>query len=142
MLSSNRLRTNSIGAHMYRSRPGGRKYRRTGAKSACFRFLQFGIAWCKVRSSSYWSQSSRRTSNRDRLDIVPRGQLMKRNAASTVGFEHHLQQMQHVRIIHPPCHLGQEPIMSDIVKVATQIDVYDTCFLLNNCSGHSVDRFM
>src|SRR5665811_1748673 len=32
--------------------------------------------------------------------------------------------------------------MSDIVKVATQIDVYDTCFLLNNCSGHSVDRFM
>src|SRR5450759_3420870 len=79
MLSSNRLRTNSIGAHMYHSRPEGRKYRRTGAKSACFRFLQFGIAWCKVRSSSYWSQSSRRTSNRDRLDIVPRGQLMKRS---------------------------------------------------------------
>ena len=32
--------------------------------------------------------------------------------------------------------------MSDIVKVAAQIDVYDTCFLLNNCSGHPFDRFM
>ena len=50
--------------------------------------------------------------------------------------------MQHVRIIHPLCYLGQEPIMSDVVKVAAQIDVYDTCFLLNNCSGYPVDRFM
>ena len=32
--------------------------------------------------------------------------------------------------------------MSDIVKIAAQIDVYDTCLLLNNCSGHPVDRFM
>src|SRR5271169_4150681 len=32
--------------------------------------------------------------------------------------------------------------MSDVVKVAAQIDVYDTCFLLSNCSGHQVDRFM
>jgi hypothetical protein len=32
--------------------------------------------------------------------------------------------------------------MSDIVKVAAQIDVYDTCFLLNNYSGHPLDRFM
>ena len=59
-----------------------------------------------------------------------------------VGLEHQFQQMQHVRIIHPLCYLGQEPIMSDIVKVAAQIDVYDTCFLLNNCSSHPVDRFM
>src|SRR5579863_454563 len=50
--------------------------------------------------------------------------------------------MQHVRIIHPPCYFGQEPIMSDVVKVAAQIDVYDTCFLLTNCSGHPFDRFM
>ena len=50
-----------------------------GAKSACFRFLPSGIAWCKVRSSSYWSRSSRQTSNRDRLDIVASGQLMKQS---------------------------------------------------------------
>src|SRR5450759_462058 len=50
--------------------------------------------------------------------------------------------MQHVRIIHPPCYFGQEPIMSDIVKVAAQVDVYDTCFPLTNCSGHPVDCFM
>ena len=60
----------------------------------------------------------------------------------TVGFEHQLQQMHHVRIIHPSCHLGQEPIMPNIVKVAAQIDVYDTCLLLNNCLGHPVHRFM
>ena len=35
--------------------------------------------WCKGRSSSYWSRSSRPTSNRVRLDIVPSGQLMKRS---------------------------------------------------------------
>jgi len=34
--------------------------------------------WYKERSSSYWSLSSRQTSNRDRLDIVPSGQLMTR----------------------------------------------------------------
>jgi len=48
-------------------------------KSAYFRFLQSGIAWYKGRSSSYWSRSSRQTSNRDRLDIVPSGQRMKRS---------------------------------------------------------------
>ena len=34
----------------------------------------------------------------------------------TVGFEHQLQQMQHVRIIHPSCHLGQEPITGRLVR--------------------------
>ena len=50
-----------------------------GARSASFRFRRFEIGWCKVRSSSYWSRSLRQTSNRDRLDIVPSGQLMKRS---------------------------------------------------------------
>jgi len=39
-----------------------------------------------------------------------------RDATSTVGLEHQLQQMQHVRVIHPLCYFGQEPIMSDVVK--------------------------
>src|SRR6266436_9447229 len=56
---------------MCRCRLGSRKYRRTGAKSAFFRFRRFGIGWCKGRSSSYLSRSSRQTSNRDRLDVVP-----------------------------------------------------------------------
>src|SRR5262245_11061146 len=63
---------------MCHCRLGSRKYRRTGAKSASFRFRRSGIGWFKVRSSSYWSRSSRQTSNRDRLDIVPSGQLMTR----------------------------------------------------------------
>ena len=36
--------------------------------------------WYKERSSSYWSLSSRQTSNRDRLDIVPSGQHMMRSS--------------------------------------------------------------
>jgi hypothetical protein len=64
-----------------------------------------------------------------------------RDATLTVGLEHQLQQMQHVRMIHPSCcHLGQQPIMSDIVKIAAQIDVYDTCLLLNNCSDQPSRR--
>ena len=52
---------------------------RRGQSPRAFDFLRSGIAWCKVRSSSYWNRSSRQTSNRDRLDIVPSGQLMKRS---------------------------------------------------------------
>src|SRR5262245_14533496 len=39
------------------------------------------IGWCKGRSSSSWSRSSRPTSNRDHLDTDPRRQLMKRSTA-------------------------------------------------------------
>ena len=53
-----------------------------GAKSAFFRYRRSGIGWCKVRSSSYSNLSSRRTSNRDRLDIGPSGQLMTRSSGS------------------------------------------------------------
>src|SRR6516162_6849759 len=49
-----------------------------GGKVRVLSIPRFGIGWCKVRSSPYWSRSSRQTSNRDRLDIVPSGQLMAR----------------------------------------------------------------
>src|ERR1700751_4586919 len=65
-----------------------------------------------------------------------------RNATLTVGFEHDLQQAHHVCIIHPSCHLGQQTIMSNVVKIAAQVDVYDACLVLNNRSGYPVDRFM
>ena len=57
---------------------GSRKSRRMGARSASFQFLRSATGWCRVRSSSYWNRSSRRTSNRGRLDIDRNGQLMKR----------------------------------------------------------------
>ena len=65
-----------------------------------------------------------------------------RNAASTVGFQHDLQQSHHVWVIHPACHLGQQPVVPDVVKIAAQVDVYDACLVLNDGSGHPVDRFM
>jgi hypothetical protein len=39
-----------------------------------------------------------------------------RDAASTIGVEHDLQQSHHVRIIDSPCHLSQQPVVPDIVK--------------------------
>ena len=39
-----------------------------------------------------------------------------RNALPAVGFEHHVQQVHHVGVINPPRHLGQQPVMPDIVK--------------------------
>ncbi len=90
-----------------------------------FRLLQHAVNLGEVEIAKQW-----------------RNHPALRDATSTVGLEHQLQQMQHVRIIHPLCYFGQEPIMSDVVKVAAQINVYDTCFLLNNCSGHPVDCFM
>src|SRR5271167_818016 len=59
--------------------PGSRRSRRTGAKFASFQFRRSGTEWCKVRSSSYSSLSSRRISNRDRSDIGPDGQHMTRS---------------------------------------------------------------
>ena len=65
-----------------------------------------------------------------------------RNAPFAVGFEHHLQQVHHVAIVHPLGHLRQQPIMPDIVEIAAQIDVDDVCLVLNDRSRHAVDRFM
>ena len=65
-----------------------------------------------------------------------------RNAASTVGFEHDLQQAHHVCIIYSSCHLGQQPVVPNIVKIAAQVDVYDVCLALKDGSRHAIDRFM
>ena len=65
-----------------------------------------------------------------------------RDAASTVGFQHDLQQVHHVWVIHPACYLGQQPVVPDVVKIAAQVDVYDARLVLNNCLRHPVDRFM
>ena len=65
-----------------------------------------------------------------------------RDAASTVGFQHDLQQAHHVVVIHSLRHLGQQPVMPDIVKITAQVDIDNACLVLNDCSGHSVDRFM
>src|SRR5229473_1876883 len=51
-----------------------------GAKSVSSRYQRSATEWCKARSSSYSSLSSRRISDRDRLDIVPSGQHMMRSS--------------------------------------------------------------
>src|SRR5208337_2796846 len=65
-----------------------------------------------------------------------------RNALFAVGFEHHLQQVHHVAIVHPLGHLRQQPIVPDIVEIAAQVDVDDACFVLNDRASHAVHRFM
>ena len=65
-----------------------------------------------------------------------------RNAASTVGFQHDLQQVHHVWVIYPACHLGQQPVVPDIVKIGSQVEVEDACLPLDNCLSYSLDRVM
>src|ERR1700694_3608804 len=50
-----------------------------------------------------------------------------RDASATVGYQHDLQQVHHVCVIHPARHLGQQPVVPDVVKIAAQVDVYDAC---------------
>src|SRR5262245_55466531 len=65
-----------------------------------------------------------------------------RNAISTVGFQHNLQQVQHVIIVDSFRYLAQQSVVPNVVKVAPQINVYDACLLLNDGLRHAVDRFM
>src|SRR5208283_293430 len=65
-----------------------------------------------------------------------------RNALFSVGFEHDLQQMHDVGIVHALTYFRQQPIVPDIVEVAAQVDVYHACLLLNDRSRHTVYRFM
>src|SRR5215475_2109889 len=65
-----------------------------------------------------------------------------RDATSTVGFQHDLQQVHHVVVVDSLCNLCQQTVVPNVVKVAPQIDVYDACLLLNDRLCHSVDRFM
>ena len=39
-----------------------------------------------------------------------------RDAVSTVGFQHELQQVHHVIVIDSLCHLGQQPVVPNVVK--------------------------
>jgi len=58
---------------------GGEEYRKTEARrSASCRYRLSATAWSRVRSSSSWSRSLRRTSNRGRMDIDQSGQHMER----------------------------------------------------------------
>ena len=49
-----------------------------GGKVRVLSILRSATGWRRVRSSSYWNRSSRRTSNRGRSDTDRNGQLMKR----------------------------------------------------------------
>src|SRR6516225_3100007 len=74
------LRDELIGRTYQPLPPRKQEIPKDGAKSASFRFRRSATEWCKARSSSSSSLSSRRISNRDRLDIDPSGQHMMRSS--------------------------------------------------------------
>src|SRR6266481_5642913 len=65
-----------------------------------------------------------------------------RDAASTIGFQHDLQQVHYIIVIDSFRHFGQQSVVPNVVKIAPKIDIYDACLVLNDCLGHSVDRLM
>src|SRR5262249_9268218 len=64
------------------------------------------------------------------------------NATSAVGLQHNFQQVHHVIIVDSLCHLGQQTVMPNVVKVAFQVEIYDACLVPNDRLGHTLDRFM
>ena len=97
------------------------------AKSASFQFLRSATGWCKVRSSSSWSRSSRPTSNRARLDIVPSGQLMKRSTGWPKAIVQHK-----TRVIDIDLRSYFDNVRHDrlLAKVARRVDDADVMHLL------------
>ena len=68
-------------ARTYKPLPARRQeIPKDGGKVRVLSIRRSGTGWCKARSSSYSNLSSRRISNRDRLDIGPSGQHMTRSS--------------------------------------------------------------
>src|ERR1700756_4327866 len=62
-----------------------------------------------------------------------------RNTLLARGLEHKFQQMHDVLVVHPLSHFLQQPVMPDIVKVGSQIQVEDPRLPLSYCFRHSLD---
>src|SRR6516165_1058760 len=50
--------------------------------------------------------------------------------------------MHDVRVVNPPRHFLQQPVMPDIVKVGPQVKVENPRLPLDNCFGHALDGAM
>src|SRR5262245_42741862 len=64
------------------------------------------------------------------------------NTAATIRFQHDLQQVHHVVIVDALRHLGQQQVMPNVVKIASQIEIYDACLALNDRLGYAANRFV
>src|SRR3977135_1546991 len=72
---------NELTEHTYQPLPARRQeIPKDGGKVRVLSIPAIRDRWCKVRSSSSSNLSSRRISNRDRLDIGPSGQHMTRSS--------------------------------------------------------------
>src|SRR5439155_648822 len=58
---------------------GASKFPKRAGRSACWGFRRFETEWCKGRSNSSWSRSSRRTSTRGRSGTDRSGQRSRRS---------------------------------------------------------------
>ena len=97
------------------------------ARSASFRFLRSATGWCRVRSSSYWNRSSRRTSNRGRsdtdrkrtaheaVDRVARAIVQRKTRVIDIDLRSYFDNVRHDRLL---------------AKVAQRVDDADVMHLL------------
>src|SRR5258708_6044741 len=96
---------------MCRCRLGSRKYRRTGAKSAFFRFRRFGIGWCKGRSSSIlepifeadfqpgsFGYRPKRTAH-DAVDRVARAIVQQKTRIIDIDLRSYFDNVRHDRLL-------------------------------------------
>ena len=64
------------------------------------------------------------------------------NALLARSLQHNLQKVHDVRVVDPPRHFRQQPVVPNIVKVGAQIYVEDPRLPLDYRLGHSLDRIM
>jgi site-specific DNA recombinase len=65
-----------------------------------------------------------------------------RNACLSGGFQHLREQGQHIGIVDPPGHLGEQQIMPHAIEVATEIQIDDTGLALHDGFRHPVHCLM
>ena len=59
-----------------------------------------------------------------------------------VRFQNLLEQRQHVSVVHPACHLFQQQVMPDVVKVAAQVNVDHARLVTHDSLRNSLYRCM
>src|SRR3954447_24575112 len=86
-----------------------------------------------LRHRSVWQHDRHYSPQGDRPELRSLSRLSKLGGPA---------QMHDLGVINPLSHFCQQPVVPDIVKVGTQVEVEDACLPLDYCLSHSLDRVM
>ena len=88
------------------------------------------------------SQPKGRTDNQSYLLRTRGNHSALGNSLLPGSFQDHLEQMHHIIVIHPPCHLLQHDVMPNRVKVGAQVEINDMSLALDDDFRDALNRIM